>query len=458
MTTDRLQPQNIEAEQSLLGSILIDPEALIRVSPIVRPEDFYRETHETIYEAALELHERRQPADFVTLRDALQQRGLLEMVGGTAYLTTLVNSVPTSAHAEYYAQIVQRTALLRRLIEAATQITGIAFEPTDDAEETIDRAEQILFAVAERRHSRDLTPISQVIARYYDRIQMLAENKGQTFGIPTNFGLLDTLLGGLQPSDLIILAARPSMGKTALALTIATQAAKRQHAHVALFSLEMSAEQLVQRLLSAETGIESQRLRIGDVKEEEWPLIVQAASTLSDTQIFIDDSASLSVMGMRSKARRIHSQFGLDLIVVDYLQLMEGDRRSENRVQEISNISRGLKGLARELNVPVLALSQLSRAVEARQDKRPQLSDLRESGSIEQDADVVLFIYRDAMYFKTEEEWARAFPDKPYFPGLSEVWVSKQRNGPAGKKVDLFFEEKLALFHDLKPESVQFNK
>jgi replicative DNA helicase len=458
MTIDRLQPQNIEAEQSLLGSILIDPEAIVRVSPVVRPEDFHNPTHATLYEAALELHERRQPADFITLRDALQQRGLLETIGGTAYLTTLVNSVPTSAHAEYYAHIVQRTSLLRKLIHAATEITGIAYEPTDDAEDTIDRAEQILFAVAERRHARDLTPISQVIARYYDRLQLLAEQKGQPFGVPTGFDYLDKLLGGFQPSDLIILAARPSMGKTALALTMATLAAKRHRSHVALFSLEMSAEQLVQRLLSAETGIDAQRLRMGDINEDEWPLIVQAASTLSETNIFIDDSATLSVMALRSKARRIHSQYGLDLVVVDYLQLMEGDRRSENRVQEISNISRGLKGLARELHVPVLALSQLSRAVEARQDKRPQLSDLRESGSIEQDADVVLFIYRDSMYFKTEEEWARAFPDKPYFPGLSEVWVSKQRNGPAGKKVDLFFEERLALFRDLKPETVDFNR
>jgi len=458
MSTDRLPPQNIEAEQSLLGSILIDPEAIIRVSPIVRPEDFYRETHAIIYAAALELHERHQPADFVTLRDALQQRNQLEAVGGTAYLSTLVNAVPTSAHAEYYAQIVQRTAILRRLIDAATQITGIAHEPVDDAEEAIDRAEQILFAVAERRHARDLTPISQVIARYYDRIQMLAEHKGEPLGVPTGFTMLDKLLGGLQPSDLIILAARPSMGKTALALTIATHAAKRHRARVAIFSLEMSAEQLVQRLLAAETGIDAQRLRIGDVREDEWPLIVQAASTLSETNIFIDDSPSLTVLSMRSKARRIHAQYGLDLIIVDYLQLMEGDRRSENRVQEISNISRGLKGLARELNVPVLALSQLSRAVESRQDKRPQLSDLRESGSIEQDADVVLFIYRDSMYYKTEEEWARAFPDKPYYPGLSEIWVSKQRNGPAGKKVDLYFEEHLAVFRDLKRESVQLNQ
>lgn len=457
MSTDRLPPQNIEAEQSLLGSILIDPEAIIRVSPIVRPEDFYRETHRIIYAAALELHDRRQPADFVTLRDALQQRNQLEMVGGTAYLSALVNAVPTSAHAEYYAQIVQRTAILRRLIDAATEITGIAHEPVDDVEEAIDRAEQVLFAVAERRHARDLTPISQVVARYYDRLQILNENKGQLLGVPTGFTALDKLLGGLQPSDLIILAARPSMGKTALALTIAAHAAKRHRSHVAIFSLEMSAEQVVQRLLAAETGIDIQRLRGGDVGDDEWPIIVQAAGVLSDTQIFIDDSPSLTVLSMRSKARRIHTQYGLDLIVVDYLQLMEGDRRSENRVQEISNISRGLKGLARELNVPVLALSQLSRAVEARQDKRPQLSDLRESGSIEQDADVVLFIYRDAMYYKTEEEWARQFPDKPYYPGLSEVWIGKQRNGPAGKKVDLYFEENLAVFRDLKRESVQLN-
>lgn len=458
MSAERLPPQNIEAEQSLLGSILIDPEAMVRVSTTVRPEDFYRETHGIIYEAALELHERRQPADFVTLRDALEQRGQLELVGGTAYLTTLVNSVPTSAHAEHYARIVQRTATLRRLIDAATEITGLAYEPTDDVEEVIDHAEQILFSVAERRHARDLAPISQIIARYYERIQVLAEREGQPLGIPTGFEQLDSLLGGLQPSDLIILAARPSMGKTALALTMATSAAKRFGTRVALFSLEMSAEQLVQRLIAAETGINSQRLRVGSVQENEWQLIVQAASALSETNVFIDDSPSLTVMEMRSKARRLHSQYGLDMVVVDYLQLMQGDRRSENRVQEISNISRGLKALARELNVPVLALSQLSRAVEARQDKRPQLSDLRESGSIEQDADVVLFIYRDAMYYKTEDEWARQYQDRPYTPGVAEVWVSKQRNGPAGKKVDLFFVEELAVFHELQREKVALNQ
>ncbi len=456
MAAERLPPQNIEAEQSLLGSILIDPEALVRVSTTVRPEDFYRETHGIIYEAALELHERRQPADFVTLRDALEQRNQLELVGGTAYLTTLVNSVPTSAHAEYYANIVQRTATLRRLIDAATEITGLAYKPTDDVEEVIDHAEQILFAVAERRHTRDLAPISQVVARYYERIQFLAE-RDQPLGIPTGFEQLDALLGGLQPSDLIILAGRPGMGKTALALTIATSAAKRFGIRVALFSLEMSAEQLVQRLIAAETGINSQRLRKGKVEEHEWQLIVQAASALSETNVFIDDSPMLTVMEMRSKARRLHSQYGLDLVVVDYLQLMQGDRRSENRVQEISNISRGLKALARELNVPVLALSQLSRAVESRQDKRPQLSDLRESGSIEQDADVVLFIYRDAMYYKTEEEWAHVYKDRPYTPGVAEVWVSKQRNGPAGKKVDLFFVEDLAVFHELQHEKVPLN-
>lgn len=457
MSAERLPPQNVEAEQSLLGSILIDPEAMVRVSTLVRPEDFYRETHGIIYGAALELHERRQPADFVTLRDALEQRGQLELVGGTAYLTTLVNSVPTSAHAEHYGRIVQRTATLRRLIEAATEITGLAFEPTDDVEEVIDRAEQILFRVAERRHARDLAPISQVVARYYERIQVLAEREGQSLGIPTGFEQLDKLLGGLQPSDLIILAARPSMGKTALALTMATSAAKRFGIRVALFSLEMSAEQLVQRLIAAETGIDSQRLRIGQVQEHEWQLIVQAASALSETNVFIDDSPTLTVMEMRSKARRLHSQYGLDLVVVDYLQLMQGDRRSENRVQEISNISRGLKALARELNVPVLALSQLSRAVESRQDKRPQLSDLRESGSIEQDADVVLFIYRDAMYYKTEDEWVSVYKDRPYTPGVAEVWVSKQRNGPAGKKVDLFFVENLAVFRELEREKVVLN-
>ncbi len=446
MVVDRLPPQNIEAEQSVLGSLLIDSDAIIRLAPFLRAEDFYRETHSLIYQAILDLHERREPADFITLCDELDRRNQLEEVGGAAYLTSLINAVPTSIHVEYYAHIVERAAILRRLITAAGQIASIAYEEAEDVDEVVDRAEQILFGVSERRISRDLVPIKQILGEYYDRIEYLHQHRDEPLGIPTGFNKVDRLLGGFQRSDMIIIAGRPSMGKTSLTLSIALNAAKKFNQQVAIFSLEMSGEQVVQRLISAETGIDSQRLRLGQIEDDEWPLFAQATGILSDMSLYIDDTPALSALEMRTKARRLHAEHGLDLIVVDYLQLMRGDHRAENRVQEISSISRALKALARELKVPVVAVSQLSRAVESRQDKRPILADLRESGALEQDADVVIFIYRDVMYHPDTEQ-----------PNIAELLVAKHRNGPTGK-VPLYFQSELAKFNEveLRYEELEF--
>jgi len=441
MAIERLPPQNIEAEQSVLGSLLIDPDAVTRVAAILKASDFYRESHKLIYQAISNLHERDEAADFITVSDELIRQGQLEEVGGASYLTYLINAVPTSIHAEYYAHIVQRTSTLRRLIEAASQIGNLAYEEADDVEDVLDRAEQILFGVSARRIARDLIPLRQLLGDYFERIEYLSQHQGELIGVPSGFADLDKLLGGFQRSDLVILAGRPSMGKTSLALSMGLNAAKKYHQNIAIFSLEMSCEQLVQRFVSAETGIDSQRLRLGLVADHEWPKFIQATGLLSELNIFIDDTPAVSVLEMRTKARRLASEHALDLIIVDYLQLMRGSGRAENRVQEVSDISRGLKALARELNIPVLALSQLSRAVESRQDKRPLLSDLRESGSIEQDADVVMFVYREDMYDENTDK-----------KNIAEINIAKHRNGPTGK-IHLFFRKELAQFH-----AVQFER
>ena len=433
---ERLPPQNTEAEEAVLGALLIDPDAIIRVATTLRPEDFYREKHGWIYDTVLALHERREPIDFLTVCDELERRGQLNEVGGAAFITSLINAVPTSIHAEHYAHIMERTATRRRLISAAGQIAAMAYQEADDVDEVVDRAEQVLFGVSQRRISRDLVPIKQVLSDYYDRIEYLTLHQGEMIGIPTGFHDMDKLLGGLQRSDMIILAARPSVGKTSLALSIAHNAAKKHRQRIAFFSLEMSNEQVVQRLISAETGIDSQRLRRGEIAEGEWGRFMKATSDLAETYFFIDDSPGISALELRTKARRLHAEVGIDLLVVDYLQLMRGDFRSENRVQEISSISRALKALARELNVPVLALSQLSRGVESRTDKRPILSDLRESGALEQDADVVIFIYRDEMYNENTER-----------KNIADIIVAKQRNGPTGT-VSLYFKKELAQFRE----------
>ena len=437
MTTtplDRMVPHSVEAEEAVLGSLLIDPESIFRVSPFLHPDDFYIVKHRWVYEACLRLHERREPIDFLTVTEELEKRGQLAEIGGPAFVSYLINVVPTAIHAEGYGRIVEHTAVRRKLLQAASDIAQYAYDEAADVDDTIDKSEQALFTVSQRRQSRDLLPISEVIRSYYERIEYLYEHRGEPLGIPTGFIDLDRLLGGLQRSDLIIVASRPGVGKTSLMLSMALSAARKYHQRVAIFTLEMSSEQLVQRMVSAETGIDSQRLRLGELREDEWPLFVQASSALGDALMYLDDTPSISALQLRTKARRLHAEHGLDLIMVDYLQLMTGDTRSENRVQEISYISRALKALARELNVPVMAASQLSRSVEQRSDKKPILSDLRESGSIEQDADVVMFIYRDDVYNPDSER-----------KNVAEIMVAKHRNGPTGS-IELYFRNNLAQF------------
>ncbi|HEX9115259.1 MAG TPA: replicative DNA helicase [Anaerolineae bacterium] len=435
---DKSVPANLEAEEAVLGSLLIDPDAIIKIAAFLKADDFYREKNGWIYQAILELHERREPADYVTLVDEMERREQLAEVGGVAYITQLVNSVPTAVHVEYYARIVERAATLRRLIGAAGQIAALAYEESEDVDEVVDRAEQMIFSVSERRVRRDLAPMRQIMGDVVNRIEYLHNHKGEVLGVPSGFSRLDRLLGGFQKSDLVILAARPGVGKTSLALNIAVNAAKRYGQRVAFFSLEMSSEQLVQRLLSAETAINQQRLRLGDINEDEWMLLMEAASELSETMLFIDDTPAVSALELRTKARRLQAEHGLDMVIVDYLQLMRGEGRNENRVQEISYITRSLKGLARELEVPLLALSQLSRAVEQRTDHKPVLSDLRESGSIEQDADIVMFIYREDMV-----------KDDTPKKNVADVIVAKHRNGPTDT-VPLFFDRSLTRFADLE--------
>ena len=439
MTTtpiERMPPHSIEAEEAVLGSILIDAEAIFRVSSFLKGEDFYIVKNQWVWEACMALHERREPIDFVTLTRELEAREQLNEIGGATYISHLINVVPTAIHAEGYGRIVERTAIRRRLLNAASDIAQLAYEESDEIDQTIDAAEQALFGVSQHRIARDMVPIAEAIRSYYDRIEYLYEHRGEPLGIPTGFLDLDKLLGGLQRSDLIIVAARPGVGKTSLMLNIALSAARRFHQRVAIFTLEMSNEQIVQRLVSAETSIDSQRLRLGDLHEDEWPLFVQATSALSDALIFVDDTPSISALQLRTKARRLHAEHGLDLVIIDYLQLMTGDQRTENRVQEISYLSRALKGLARELHVPVLVASQLSRAVEQRSDKRPVLSDLRESGSIEQDADIVMFIYRDDVYDEASDR-----------KNVAELIIAKHRNGPTGT-VELFFQRNLTQFRN----------
>lgn len=386
-------PSNMEAERAVLGALLIDPDAVTKIASFVRAEDFYRERHAWIFSALIALHERREPADFVTLVDELERQEQLEAIGGPAYITELINSTPTAIYVDFYARIVERTAILRRLIGAAGKIAELAYDEANDVDEVVDRAEQIIFGISESRIHRDLTPIGSIMANVVDTIDFLARNQDTLMGVPTGFVMMDKMLGGFQKSDLIILAGRPGMGKSSLGMGIAQNAAKRHAARVAVFSLEMSNEQLVQRMLSVESAIDSHRLRLGQVYEEEWPILMEAANTLAATKIFIDDTPGATVMDIRTKSRRLYAEHGLDMIIIDYMQLMSGNStpgRGENRQQEISYISRSLKELARELNVPVVALSQLSRAVESRTDKRPMLSDLRESGCLAGDTPIYL--------------------------------------------------------------------
>jgi replicative DNA helicase len=431
---ERVPPQNIEAEQSVLGSMLLEKEAVNTAVEHLQSQDFYREAHRRVFQAMLDLTDKGEPLDVITLVESLRQRKSLEEIGGITYLTHLANVVPTAANVAYYTRIVREKSLMRQLISAATKIVTRGYESRDDVEQIIDEAEQAIFSVAQSRAQESFVPLKTVLMDTFDHIALLYENKGGLTGVSTGFPDLDNLTSGLQPSDLIIIAARPSMGKTTLALNIAQHIGIKEKKPVAVFSLEMSREQLVQRMLCAQANIDAHRLRRGFLADNDWNKLTEAVGPLGDAPIFIDDSPSISVMEMRAKARRLKMEHGLGAIFVDYLQLMRGSERTENRQQEISAISRGLKALAKELDLPVVALSQLSREVEKRHDKHPILSDLLESGGIEANADLVAFIYRDEYYNPESEK-----------KGIAEVIIAKQRNGPTGK-LDLFFMDKFNKF------------
>ncbi len=440
MTTvppQKLPPQNIEAEQSVLGSMLIDKDAQLEAAELLNPADFYKDIHGQIFQAIISLSNRGEPVDLVTVCDELEKQQLLEKVGGAAYLASMADMTPTAAHIRYYAGIVREKALLRNMIRAATDIVGKSYGYISNVEEYLDEAEQLIFEVARSRESKGFVSLEDVLSETVQRLEKLYSRKGEVTGLPSGFADLDNLTSGFQSSDLIIIAARPSMGKTTLGLNIAQHIALEAHRPVAFFSLEMSKEQLAQRLLCSFVEIDSHRLRRGYLSTEDWPRVTQALAPLSQAPLYIDDSAAISVMEMRAKARRLKMEKGLSAIFVDYLQLMRGHEKAENRQQEISSISRSLKALAKEMDCPVIALSQLSRAVEQRTDKRPVLSDLLESGGIEANADLVIFIYRDDYYNEASEK-----------KNVTEIIISKQRNGPTGK-IELLFKDRFTKFVNL---------
>ena len=438
MLQERVPPHNIEAEQAVLGAIFLEPEAFSTAAERIGPSDFFRAGHQVIFEAMLELFEKGEPIDLVTVTTLLSDSNKLEIAGGVPYLTDLASSVPTAANIDYYSKIVEEKALLRRLIQTATEIVTESYNREDEVEELLDQAERNILAVSSRKNATSFKPIKDVLIKVYDNIEKLHHAKDDVTGIPTGFRDLDRITSGFQKSDLIIIAARPSMGKTAFALNIAQNVAINTDENVAIFSLEMGAEQLVQRMLCAEGNIDSQRLRTGKLEQEDWGKLTMAMGSLSHAGIFIDDSPGIRVSDIRSKCRRLKQEHGLGMIIIDYLQLIQGSERlRENRQQEVSEISRSLKSLARELEVPVIALSQLSRSVEQRQDKRPMMSDLRESGSIEQDADIVGFLYREDYYDKDSDNQN------------IEIIISKQRNGPTGT-VELAFVKEFNKFVDLE--------
>lgn len=440
----RVPPQNIEAEQAVLCAMLIDKEAIARVTEILNGDDFYREAHRVIFNAMTELYGKNEAVDLITVTDALKRDSKLEDVGGIAYITALANAVPTAANVKYHADIVAEKSVLRQLVRVSTEIAAMGYDADEEVNVLIDKAESRILEISNRKRKSDFTPIGDVLMESVQGIEKLLNNKGGLTGLPTGFVDLDKLTSGLHPSDFIILAARPSMGKTAFALNVVQNVALRAHKKiggsprsVAFFSLEMSKEQLVNRMLCAEANIDSQRLRIGEMADKDWDALWGACDSMSKAKIYIDDTPGITAMEMRSRARRLKAEHGLDLIVVDYLQLMQGSGRrnvSGDRQQEVSEISRSLKALARELDVPVIALSQLSRGVEARQVKRPMLSDLRESGSLEQDADIVAFLYREDYYNPETEN-----------KNITELIIAKHRNGPVDT-VNLFFHKQFTKF------------
>jgi len=438
LTIDKLPPQNIEAEQAVLGAIILDNEALPKSLEILEQDDFYRESHRRLYRAILDLFEKNEPVDIVTVADYLRKNGDLETVGGVSYLSTLADSIPTSANIRYHARIVREKALLRNLIRTATNITARVYEDSSDADEIVDNAERMIFEIAEQRTKTSFASMKDVIKDTFKMIEHLYDKKEAITGVASGFKDLDELTSGFQPSDLIIIGGRPGMGKTAFALNIAQHTAMHMKEPVAIFSLEMSKEQLVMRMLCSESMVDSARVRKGFIGKEDWPKLTSAAGRLADAPIFIDDSSALTVLEIRAKARRLKMEHGgIGLVVVDYLQLMRSRGNFERREQEISEISRSLKALAKELRVPVIALSQLNRSVESRHEKIPTLADLRESGAIEQDADVIIFLYRDEVYNK----------NSPNNRGTADIHVAKQRNGPIGT-VKLSFEASCTKFHD----------
>jgi replicative DNA helicase len=442
----RVPPQNIEAEMSVLGSLMLDKDAIIKIADLVHPDDFYKDANRIVFETMLELYEDREPIDALSLSNKLEEKKQLEKIGGASYLTEFVNAVPTASNVVHYAKVVQKKSLLRKLITAASDIVELGYEEAEDVEKVLDEAEQKLFQVSQKYVKADFVPIKTYLESAFNRIDELHKGDKELRGVPSGFADLDNILAGFQKSDLVILAARPSIGKTALALDIARNVAVKKKIPVGIFSLEMSSDQLVDRMLSAEGRVDAWRIRTGQLKssegEDDFAKIGEAMGVLSEAPIFIDDSARANVMEMRTMARRLQAEHNLGLIIIDYLQLMEG-RSNENRVQEVSEISRSLKGLARELNIPVIALSQLNRSVESRSPQVPKLSDLRESGSIEQDADVVMFLYRED----------REKPDTPN-KNVIQVIVSKHRNGPLGT-ANLYFNDTITSFSSLEKKHSQ---
>jgi replicative DNA helicase len=434
----RLPPQNLQAEQCVLGSILLHQGALVKILEIVTPEDFYRDAHKLIFSAMVVLFEKNEPQDIITVTNILKDRNQLEHVGGPAYLSTLTDIVPVAANITYYAQIIRTKSILRRLILTCTEIASRCFEEQDEIDSLVDDAEQNIFEISRTKSSQDFQALSKIIPETFKRIEKLAEKKELITGVPTGYEDLDRITAGLQPSDLIILAGRPSMGKTALAMNIVQNAAIFNKIPVGIFSLEMSKEQLGMRMLCSVSRVDSQDLRTGFIRDPDWPKLARATGILSDAPIFIDDTPAIGVLEMRAKSRRLKAEHNIGLVVIDYLQLMRGRSSAERREQEISEISRSLKAMAKELNLPVIALSQLNRSLESRPNKRPQLSDLRESGAIEQDADVICFLYRDEIYNKSEDNPKR---------GIAEVIIGKQRNGPTGT-VELTFIDKYTTFEN----------
>ena len=419
--TNRIPPHSVESEQSILGSIILDKDAIITVAEIINPGDFYKEAHKIIYESMLSLNSSNEPIDLITLIEELRKEGHLDNVGGISYLTSLSTIVPTTSNVRYYANIVKEKSVMRQLIKASNEIINLGYDASTDVQEILDKAEKNIFDISQEKSGDDIQPINLVLQDTFDMIERLCTEKSEVTGITTGFADLNKKINGLQRTDLILVAARPAMGKTAFSLNLVQNAALKGDASVAVFSLEMSKEQLVQRMLSAQSNVELSKIKTGTLSESDWPRIIDAMAVLSEANIYIDDTPGIKISEIRSKCRRLKIEKGLDFILIDYLQLMEGAGKNENRQQEIAKISRSLKILAKELNCPVVALSQLSRSPELRKDHRPILSDLRESGSIEQDADIVMFLYRDEYYHDDSEK-----------KNIGEVIVAKNRHGETG--------------------------